>query len=71
MGNSTDEFNPEERHLELDTDESGNVICTRCKKVLEERTTALSVTDMVFGQYRYIRENLPCKTDAESELLQR
>jgi hypothetical protein len=55
------EFEPEKRHYQLDVIGSVGVVCTNCEKVLEARTSPLNTDELVFGQYRYIKLNLPCK----------
>jgi hypothetical protein len=62
------DFEPSKRHYQLDVVDGVGVVCTHCEKVLEARTSPLNSDELVFGQYRYIGLNLPCKPMEQSDV---
>jgi len=58
--NRPEEFDPAKRHWELEQSDNGeDVLCTRCRKVLEHREGGLPDYVGFMGSV-FIKENLPC-----------
>lgn len=65
MSNRPDEFNKSKRHWELEKSGDEDVICSRCKKVLEHREGGLPDYIGFMGGV-LIKQNLPCKDEEQA-----